>query len=167
MYSCPYHVHMGINQKEKKLLTESQRLWKKLFISSEWDAWVFTTKLFYALHSHNGCSCPAPACLWKLFGGKGWAWWLGPQQVWAPELSQDLLLCHVFLCEILQQVLCEENVRLWNVSHCVSLWSPRTKFALFLWLVAGAAADVSGAIAMKHPNCVPERKEIWLDREQS
>lgn len=47
IYSCPYHGCIGINQRKKKLLTGSQRVWKKWFISSERDAGVFARNVFF------------------------------------------------------------------------------------------------------------------------
>lgn len=80
--------------------------------------------------------------------------------VFAPRtISGCAALPCVFMWNLATSSVWRKHVRLWNVSHCMSLWSPWTKRALFLWLVAGAAADVSGATAMKHPNRVPERKE--------
>lgn len=164
MYSCPYHDHIGINQKEKKLLTESQRLWKKLFIPSEWDAWVFTTKLFHALS--QWLQLPSPYLPARAFwqAGLGTVAWssagLGPRTV--PGCAA--LPC-VFLWNLAPSSVQRKHVRLWNISHCISLWSPWTKFALFI-MFWWQEQLLSAAIAMKHPNRVPERKEIWLDSAQ-
>lgn len=87
IYSCPYHDRIGINQGEKKLLTGSQRVWKKLFISSEWDAGVFTRNLCFMAseepqfvllprtYSHSHCG---PGV--KLFSGKAQGQGLGTQR---------------------------------------------------------------------------------------
>lgn len=62
IYSCPYHGCIGVNQGEKKLLTGSQRVWKKLFISSVWDAGVFTRNVcVFPLKNYSICCCTAPA----------------------------------------------------------------------------------------------------------
>lgn len=61
IYSCPYHGCIGINQGKKKLLTVSQRVWNKWFISSERDAGVFARNVcVFPLKNHSICCCTDP-----------------------------------------------------------------------------------------------------------
>lgn len=162
IYSCPYHDRIGINQGEKKLLTGSQRLWKKLFISSEWDAGVCTRNLCFMVseepqfvlvprtYSHSHCG---PGV--KLFSEDRV---LALRDIEAPAPAQDVLLCSMLLQETFAWRKC---VRLHSVSCCTSQRFPSTGSA-FVLQVLGVTAEVSGATAMKYWNWVSERNLFQL-----
>lgn len=170
IYSCPYHDRIGINQGEKKLLTGSQRVWKKLFISSEWDAGVFTRNLCFMvseepqfvllprLFSHGHCG---PGM--KLFSRKAWGQGLSTQ--WHGGTSTCLgcaALFNAFTGNLASTFAWRKCVRLCSVSCCIFQRFPSTKSA-FVLQVSGVTAEVSSATAMKYQNWVSERKEICFN----
>lgn len=175
MYSCPYHDHIGINQGEKNLLTDSQRVWKKLLIFSTWDAGVLTRNLCFTVSKESQWVLPPSPCLpmavgawgWRFLGRQAWARGLSAQWHWGTSTGSGCaaLFC-VFMGDLATTSAWRKHVRLCSISRCIFPWSPRTKSA-FVLLVVGVTADVSGAAAMKYQNRAPERKKVQFNRAQA